>query len=124
MQENDSEAGPGPVTQAHRDEQRNSRILFSDLILNQAIIPWKPPSRINIKQFKTIFSRHGKCFIINEKAEKWDRENYDSDEARLPILAEIEQKEEKNRQEYIEKLLLAKRQEYEAEKEYATSKHF
>src|SRR3990170_6260313 len=55
----DLEAGPGPATQAHRDEQRNSRTPFSNSILDQAIIPWEPPPRINIKQFKTIFSRHG-----------------------------------------------------------------
>src|SRR3954467_9162958 len=40
-QENDPEAGPDLVTKANRE--------------GQAIIPRKPPSHINIEQFKTVF---------------------------------------------------------------------
>ncbi|CAI2200593.1 7575_t:CDS:1, partial [Funneliformis geosporum] len=38
----------------------------------------------------------GRKFITNEEAEKWDQEQHDPDEARLPTLAEIEEENEKN----------------------------
>ncbi|GES86542.1 hypothetical protein GLOIN_2v1477922 [Rhizophagus clarus] len=121
----DPEAGPGPDTQAHRDEQRNLRVQTFDNPFEQAIIQWKHPTRINIEQFKTVFvDPSGRNFITNEEAEKWDQEQHDPDEARLPTLDEIKEKEEKNRLEYIENLPPKERQEYEIQKEYASGKHF
>ena len=53
---------------------------------------------MNIKQFKTTFIHpSGRSFITNEEAKKWDKEHHDPEEARLPILAEIEEEIEKNR---------------------------
>ena len=80
---------------------------------------------MNINQFKTIFIHpSGGSFITNEEAEKWDKEHHDPEEARLPTLSEIEEKIEKNRLEVIENMPLARRQEYETQKEYASEKHF
>ena len=85
----------------------------------------KPSANVNINQFKTIFMHpSGGSFITNEEAEKWDKEHHDPEEARLPTLSEIEEKIEKNRLEVIENMPLARRQEYETQKEYASEKHF
>jgi len=80
---------------------------------------------VNIKQFKTIFIHpSGRNFITNEEAEKWDKEHHDPEEARFPTLAEIEAEIEKNRLEMIENMPFDRRQEYEAQKEYASGEHF
>ena len=103
-------------------------LLQADEEAFEEIIPQEgpnPPANVNIKQFKTIFvDPNGRQFITNEEAEKWDKEYHDPEEARLPTLAEIKAEIEKNRLEVIENMPLARRQEYETQKEYTSGKHF
>jgi hypothetical protein len=104
----DPEAGPGPSTQAHREGQV------------------KNPPHINRNQ--PLFVRNGRYFITDEDAKKWDREQHNPEETRLPTLKELEEEErlakEKAIEKVIENLSPKKRQEYEIQKEYASGKHF
>ncbi|GES91554.1 hypothetical protein GLOIN_2v1480811 [Rhizophagus clarus] len=100
----DPEAGPGPSTQAHREGQVRN-----------------PP---HINRDQPIFVKNDKHFITDKDAEKWDQEQHEPGEYRLPTLKELEEEERLAKEKVIENLPPEKRQEYEIEKEYASGKHF
>ena len=81
--EEDSEAGPGPATQAYREE---------------TLTPKPPPI---IRNAGRVIGRfHGYEFISNEDAKRWDREQHESREIRLPTLAELENQLGKKKKAY------------------------
>ncbi|CAI2187119.1 4168_t:CDS:1, partial [Funneliformis geosporum] len=55
----------------------------------------------------------GKYFITNEDAKKWDQEQYNPEETRLPTLMELEKEDRLANEKVIENLSPEKRQEYE-----------
>ena len=86
----DPEAEPGPSTQAHKEGQM------------------KNPPHMNRNQ--PIFVRtDGKYFITNEDAKKWDQEQHNPEETRLPTLMELEKEDRLANEKVIENLLLEKR---------------
>src|SRR5215216_2024765 len=62
--------------------------------------------------------------LLMKMSKKWDQEQHNPEETRLPTLMELEEEDRLVNEKVIENLPPEKRQEYEIEMEYASGKHF